>query len=99
MTRIELYVVKTKWNMVLEENLEKIKKRLCLEYGGLTVIPSCTGYWLDADNLVEDNVEIWVILTKSKDQYSIVESYAREICKITDQKAQLFTIDNEPYLI
>lgn len=83
------------------EQLEEIKLKLIEEYGGLTVIPNCIGYWLDQNRKLEtDKVEIWIILKKTEDlenEFAIIEDYAKKIKLITKQKSQLFQINENPF--
>jgi len=81
------------------KQLEIIKSEITHEFGGLTIIPNCKGYWEDSTQFYKDNGEIWLIYTASKDCLAIIEAYAKRIKNLTYQKAQAFGIDGKLYLV
>jgi hypothetical protein len=102
--RIEIFVVKTEINRLVypEEtttSLEVIKSEIVHEFGGMTKIPHCKGYWEEPTKFHTDDVEIWLIYTNSKDAREIIESFAKRIKNLTYQKEQAFAIDGNLYLI
>lgn len=102
--RNEIYVVTTeldKKQRAIGEiaSLEVIKSEIVHEFGGLTIIPNCKGYWEEPTKFYEDNVEIWLILSSSTDTREIIEAFAKRIKNLTYQKQQAFSIDGKLYLI
>jgi hypothetical protein len=100
--KVELYVTKTVLTSVNVQELEQIKVELCGEFGGLTEIDNCKGYWLNpkTNKLDQDNVSLWVIYSLTqKDTYEIIESYAKRIKAITNQECQLFAINDKPFFV
>ena len=102
--RIEIFVVKTEVNRLVypEENttsLEVIKSEIVHEFGGMTKIPDCKGYWEEPTKFYVDEVEIWLIYTNSTNAREITEAFAKRIKNLTYQKAQAFAIDGNLYLI
>lgn len=71
--RIEIFVVKTEIDRLVcpKENitsLEAIKREIVHEFGGMTKIPDCEGYWEEPTKFYADNVEIWLIYTQDHEQ-------------------------------
>lgn len=102
--RIEIFVVKTELDKKQDATIERlglttIKDRILQEFGGLTEIPNCKGYWKDSNEICTDNVEIWLIYADNKDSFAIVEDFAKQIKYITYQKQQAFAIDGKLYLV
>jgi hypothetical protein len=102
MARYEIYVVTSQLSKTEPtEELEELKGKLCEKYGGLTVIPNCTGYWLNDNKILEyDNVEIWVIFTNS----SVITAkefieYGEQLKQICNQKSQMITVNGNPYFV
>jgi hypothetical protein len=95
--RIELYVVTTENPDV--EQLEQVKVQLSKEFGGLTVVPNCKGYWVDNEKLYVDCTEIWIILSSTVITPSSIMKYAEQLKKICSQKSQLFSVNNQPYFV
>jgi len=99
MVRIELYVVTTLVNDKAKLELEQLKVELCREFGGLTVVPNCKGYWLTNEELDYDDTEIWIILSATVITSSTIMKYAERLKSICSQKVQLFTANNTPYFV
>jgi hypothetical protein len=102
--RIEIHVVKTELNKRKSwvgevASLEVIKSEIVHEFGGLTIIPNCVGYWEEPTKFYVDNSEIWLIYANAKDTRQIIEAFAKRIKKLTYQKQQAFSIDGTLYLI
>ena len=100
--KIEIFVVTTelKEKLCSLNKLEELKVELCKEFGGLTVIPNCKGYWMDNDKLINDDVEIWTIYTNSEyGVYGKINAYSLQIKAICNQKTQLFALDGHVYFI
>lgn len=107
--RIELYVVTTNLYKNLNyltyeektniEKLEKVKAEIIKEFGGLTVIPNNKGFWInDSNQMVSDNVDIWLIFTYNCCEKS-VNAYSLQIKAITTQCSQLYVIDNKSHMV
>jgi len=102
--RIEIFVVTTEIDEKTDSNLERlelnvVRTEIIHEFGGLTEIPNCLGYWENNFQIYTDNVKLWLIYTNSSDAREIIEAYAKRIKKLTYQKEQAFTIDGKLYLI
>ncbi len=109
MVKIELYVVTTE-NPDAQQ-LEQLKVELCKEFGGLTVIPNCEGYWLDdprrfqdgkfgvKPKMEKDSVQIWVILSSTVITSSVIMKYIERLKQICSQKVQLFVVNGMPYFV
>lgn len=99
MVKIEIYVVTTPNNDKAKLELEQLKVELCNEFGGLTVVPNCTGYWQNNGKLDYDDVEIWTILSATVITASAILKYAERLKVLCSQKSQLFTVNNFPYFV
>ena len=112
--RIEIYVVTTELDKELSEDnerrlLEVLKSEIVHEFGGLTTIPNCKGYWEEPTKFYKDNEEIWLIYAStiprgrqnasSTETYAIIEAFAKRIKGLTHQKKQAFAIDGTLYLV
>lgn len=95
MAKIEIYVVTTLNPKI--ETLNEYKKALCKKFGGLTIIPNCSGLWINAHGEVEnDEVEIWQILTHDIDA-KFINDISEQIRISCGQKTQLYTMDDKPF--
>jgi len=94
----------------LLEHLEVEKRELARLFGGLTVIPNCSGLFDSEIGLESDKVEIWLIYANKTErlEYQTVLPkdletsllYILKLIKgITDQKSQAYAIDNEIHFI
>ena len=81
------------------ETLEAIKLEIMHEFGGMTEIPNCKGYWEDNGLFFTDNVNLWLIYAYSKNTKETIEAFAKRIKELTWQKSQAFTIDGMMYLV
>jgi hypothetical protein len=111
MVKIEIYVVTTELKQnpsTLHDNerakarkaLDQLKVELCREFGGLTVVPNCTGYWRNENLELEcDDTEIWIILSSTVITSSAILKYAERLKVLCSQKSQLFTVNNFPYFV
>lgn len=102
--RIEIYVVTTDLNRHKVEDFKRaelnvVKNEIIHEFGGLTEIPNCKGYWEDTEKVYKDNVEIWLLYANATDARQIIEAFADRIKIITYQKSQAFSIDGKLYCI
>jgi hypothetical protein len=102
--RIEIYVVTTRLSDHHVEDFKQaeltvVKNEIIHEFGGLTEIPNCKGYWEDTDKVCKDNVDIWLIYASDKKSYRMIEAFASRVKIITYQKSQAFSIDGKLYLI
>jgi hypothetical protein len=78
--RNEIYVVTTeldKKQRAIGEiaSLEVIKSEIVHEFGGLTEIPNCKGYWEESTQFYKDNVEIWLIYASATKQECLLGSF------------------------
>ena len=96
--KLEIYVVTTKHPNVLA--LENIQKQLCDKFGGLTIIPNCSGLWVNhSGNIDTDKVEIWRVLTDSIVLPSEAITIGEKLCHICEQEEQLVTVNDKPYFV
>jgi hypothetical protein len=96
----KIYVVKTNIRLTCEKMaLVLVQKELSLEYGGLTIIPNCSGLWVNDKNEFEtDNVEIWEVVSHNLD-INFILKIAQELKQICTQKCQFFTINGNPFYL
>jgi hypothetical protein len=95
MTQIKIYVVDEQKSIV---QLEEIKKELCSLYGGLSKYPNVKGLWLGPNGIECDNVTVYEIWT-DKPQKEKLREIALRIKELTQQKAQLYTINFKSYFV
>lgn len=81
------------------KRLKVIRSEIVHEFGGMTEIPNCRGFWEDASQIYDDDTKLWLIYTNSSDAREIIEAYAKRIKILTYQKVQAFTIDGKMYYI
>jgi hypothetical protein len=115
-TQIKIYVVKTellkKRECVYSEQLrlnalnimDALRNDLIVLYGGLSVHPTFSGYWLNKLSIETDVNEIWEILTDKKTYEATVKQLNKIVLSIkllTKQKSQLITLNEsvEPIYI
>lgn len=96
--KLEIFVVTTKLKEIGKAELEMWRTDLTKLFNGITIIPNCSGLWLNDNKQIEkDNLEIWLIYT-TKEQYFINETVflltLRAIKSLTQQKTQAYAIDN-----
>ena len=98
--KIEIFVVRSD-----NEDLKRIefaKKHLVELFGGLTVIPNCSGVWInEIDEAITDKVEIWQIYTRSfnPSEEKGLKWYMLYIRDATKQTKQLYALNEIPYFI
>lgn len=98
--KLEIYVVTTNISLKCERDaLEQLKVKLCEQFGGLTVIPNCTGYWLSNKKLITDNVQIWEIVSLTVITTQDVMPFAYKLAEICKQEVQLIVINGMPYYV
>jgi hypothetical protein len=96
----KIYVVKTNIRLTCEKMaLVLVQKELSLEYGGLTIIPNCSGLWVNDKNEFEtDNVEIWEVVSNHLN-LTFITKIALQLKRICTQKTQMFTVNGKPYYL
>lgn len=114
--KIEIVVVKTEIDLngtpSQIKQLRLSQNDLLKLYGGLTVIPSTKGLWMDKDGLVSaDSSEIWQIYVRNDFpnpnadiMTQIPEGWAllkilKAIQTATSQRSQFFAVNNEGFLL
>lgn len=102
--QIEIYVVKTKlkiWNLGKKRQLKAIKDGITAKMGGITVLGTKSGEWVDKGKIYNDKVEIWRILANDYDtvDFKFLKAKISEIKALTGQISQLHTINQnvKPY--
>ena len=97
--KVEITVVMTEIlnGKVSSELLNQIRTEMIKEFGQLYTLP-VKGSWIDNGKLYEDTNEIWTFFTEKNCRVRI-EYYAKRIKAVTQQLAQLYTIDDNPIFI
>lgn len=84
-------------------SLNHMKKALIDIFGGITISDETkTGFWKNQKGQIEkDSVRIWEILVEKYEfeKFKELRKILHEIKRITKQKCQLYTINNEPYYL
>jgi len=108
--RIEIFVVRSPKEAL--NKLEKAHKALVRLFGGCTIIPNCSGAWIDKNGSeINDNVEIWLIYAYNlhfayRDAVFIKRTVQKSLRPIltdikdaTCQQSQAYGLNNEICLI